>query len=382
MPGPLDGIRIIELAGIGPAPFGCMVLSDLGADVVRIDRAAVCVGGNPDRPPLDILARNRRSVGIDLKNPDGVATVLDLVAGADALVEGFRPGVCERLGIGPDVCLERNPALVFARMTGWGQDGPLGPTAGHDINYISIAGALGAIGRAGERPVPPLNLVGDFGGGGMLLALGVTAALLETKASGKGQVVDVAMVDGSALLMSMMHAFLAMGLWTDERGVNMLDTGAPFYDVYETADGGYLSVGSIEPQFMKIVLEVTGLDGEVDVAGMNNRADWPRLKQRMADVIKTRTRDEWTEAFDGLDGCVAPVLSMTEATQHPHNVARGVFVDANGVTQPAPAPRFSRTPASISAPPSYPGQHTDEVLADWGLDAARISALREARAIA
>jgi alpha-methylacyl-CoA racemase len=381
MPGPLDGIRIIELAGIGPAPFGCMVLSDLGAEVVRIDRAAA-VGGNPDRLPIDILARNRRSIGVDLKHPEGVATVLDLVEGADALVEGFRPGVCERLGIGPDVCLERNPRLVFARMTGWGQDGPLGPTAGHDINYISIAGALGPIGRAGERPVPPLNLVGDFGGGGMLLALGVTAALLETKASGQGQVVDVAMVDGSALLMSMIHSFLAMGAWKDERGVNLLDTGAPFYDVYETADGGYLSIGSIEPQFLAIVLEVTGLDAEVDVAGMNDRSDWPRLKQRVAEVIKTRTRDEWVEAFDGLDGCVAPVLSMTEAPQHPHNVARGVFVDTNGVTQPAPAPRFSRTPASISGPPASPGQHTDEVLADWGLDASRISALREARAIA
>ena len=382
MPGPLDGVRIIELAGIGPAPFGCMVLSDLGADVVRVDRAGGVVGGDPNRPPVDILNRNRRSIGVDLKNPEGTAAVLELVEHADVLVEGFRPGVCERLGIGPDVCLERNPKLIFARMTGWGQEGPLAPRAGHDINYISIAGALEPMGRSNEVPVPPLNLVGDFGGGGMLLALGVAAALFETKVSGKGQVIDVAMVDGAALLMSMMHSFKAMGVWSSERGTNMLDSGAPYYDAYETADGAYISLGSIEPQFMAEMLQITGLDAEVSVGGMNDRSDWPRLKARVAEVIKTKTRAEWDAAFEGSDACFAPLLSLDEAPEHPHNVARGLFVEENGVTQPAPAPRFSRTPAEISRPPAFPGQHTDEVLAEWGVDAARIAALREAKAIA
>jgi alpha-methylacyl-CoA racemase len=379
--GPLAGITVIEIAGIGPGPYCGMMLADLGADVIRIDRAGAVQGGDPERPPADLLARGRRSVGVDLKSPDGAEVVLSLAEQADALFEGFRPGVAERLGIGPDECLARNPRLVYGRMTGWGQEGPYAPTAGHDINYISLAGALDPIGRRGEAPVPPLNLVGDFGGGGLMLAFGLLAGLLEAKASGQGQVIDAAMVDGAASLMTMTHSFRAMGIWNDERGTNMLDTGAPFYDVYETADGGYVSIGSIEPQFYAELLRLTGLEGE-ELPWQHERAQWPAMKERMAEVFRTKTRDEWCEIMEGSDVCFAPVLPIAEAVEHPHNVARGTFVEVAGITQPGPAPRFSRTAGEIRRPPPHAGQHTDEVLDAAGFDADRIAKLREAGAVA
>jgi alpha-methylacyl-CoA racemase len=379
--GPLAGITVVEIAGIGPGPFCGMMLADLGADVIRVDRAGSVQGGDPERPPADLLARGRRSVGVDLKSPDGVEVVLSLVERADALFEGFRPGVAERLGIGPDECLARNPRLVYGRMTGWGQDGPYASTAGHDINYIALAGALDPIGRRGEAPVPPLNLVGDFGGGGLLLAFGLLAGLLEATASGRGQVIDAAMVDGAAALMTMTHSLRAMGIWNDERGTNMLDTGAHFYDVYETADGRYVSIGSIEPQFYAELLRLTGLEGE-ELPFQHDRAKWPEMKERLAAIFRTRTRDEWCALMEGTDVCFAPVLAIPEAVEHPHNVARGTFVEVAGIPQPGPAPRFSRTGAEISSPPAHPGQHTDEVLAEAGFDADRIAKLREAGAVA
>ncbi len=379
--GPLSGIRILELAGIGPAPYGTMLLGDLGADVVRIDRSSNAVGGDPDQPPADTLARSRRSIGVDLKHPDGIATVLDLVESSDVVVEGFRPGVMERLGLGPDVCLARNPRLVFARMTGWGQEGPYASMAGHDINYIALGGVLHPLGRAGEKPTPPINLVGDFGGGGMLLAFGVCAALVEVARSGEGQVIDAAMIDGAASLMSMTWSFRHMGMWNDERGTNMLDTGAHFYDTYETADGGYVSIGSIEPQFYAELLRITGLDAE-EWPWQHDQSAWPALKERMAEVFRTKTRDEWCELMEGTDVCFAPVLAMEEAPTHPHNEHRGTFIEVAGLTQPAPVPRFSRTPGAVQGPPSHAGQHTDDVLADRGFDAERIAALRASGAIA
>jgi alpha-methylacyl-CoA racemase len=375
-------VKVLEIAGIGPGPFAAMLLADMGADILRIDRAQNCVGGNPDSPPADVLNRGRRSVGLDLKNPDGVETLLRLVESSDALIEGFRPGVCERLGFGPDVCLERNPRLVFGRMTGWGQDGPYAQMAGHDINYISLAGALEPIGRAGEKPLPPLNLVGDFGGGGMFLAFGVVCALLEAKSSGQGQVVDAAMIDGSAVLMTMFHAFRAMGIWEDERGSNLLDTGAWFYEVYETKDNKYISVGALEKQFYDELITLTGLKDEPDLPWQHDKTTWPAMKERVADVFKTKTRDEWCAILEGTDACFAPVLSMTEAPEHPHNVARGTFVERNGIVQPAPAPRFSRTTPEIQRPPSFPGQHTDEALVEWGFPADDVAKLRESGAIA
>ena len=379
--GPLAGITVIELAGIGPGPFCGMMLADLGADVIRVDRAQSVQGGDPERPPADLLARGRRSIGVDLKSPDGVEVVLSLVERADALIEGFRPGVTERLGLGPDDCLARNPRLVYGRMTGWGQDGPYASTAGHDINYISLAGALDPIGRRGEAPVPPLNLVGDFGGGGLLLAFGIVAGLLEARTSGRGQVIDAAMVDGAAALMTMTHSLRAMGIWNDERGTNMLDTGAHFYDVYETADGGYVSIGSIEPQFYAELLRLTGLEGE-DLPWQHDRAQWPALKERLAGIFRTKTRDEWCEIMEGTDVCFAPVLTIPEAVAHPHNVHRGTFVEVAGIPQPGPAPRFSRTEAAIARPPAHAGQHTDEILAEAGVDDDRIAKLRETGAIA
>jgi alpha-methylacyl-CoA racemase len=379
--GPLSGITVIEIAGIGPGPYCGMMLADMGADVIRIDRAGSVQGGDPERPPADFLARGRRSVGVDLKSPDGVEVVLSLVETADALFEGFRPGVTERLGIGPDECLARNPRLVYGRMTGWGQEGPYASTAGHDINYIALAGALDHIGRAGQPPTPPLNLVGDFGGGGLLLAFGIVAGLLEARASGKGQVIDAAMVDGAASLMTMTHSFRAMGIWNDERGTNMLDTGAHFYDVYETSDGRYVSIGSIEPQFYAELLRLTGLDGE-DLPWQQDRSQWPGLKERLAAIFRTRTRDEWCELMEGTDVCFAPVLSIPEAYEHPHNVARGTFVEVAGLRQPGPAPRFSRTTPEVSGPPAHAGQHTEEVLSGAGFDAERIAKLRETGAIA
>ncbi len=378
--GPLEGIRVIEIAGIGPGPFCAMVLADLGADVVRVDRADRVPDEAPATPSLDLLNRGRRSIGVNLKVPEGVETVLRLVESADVLIEGFRPGVAERLGIGPDECAARNPRLVYGRMTGWGQDGSYASMAGHDINYIALAGVLSTIGRAGEAPVPPINLVGDFGGGGMLLALGVCAALVETARSGRGQVIDAAMTDGAALLSTMVHSFVAMGHW-GERGTNMLDTGAPFYDVYECADGEYVSIGSIEPQFYAELLRITGLESADDLPRQMDREAWPAMKARVADVIRSRTRNEWVELMEGSDVCFAPVLTPQEAYEHPHNVARGTFVEVAGVMQPAPAPRFSRTPGEISSPPPDPGQHTDELLADWGFGADEIADLRAGGAV-
>jgi alpha-methylacyl-CoA racemase len=378
--GPLQGIKILEVAGIGPGPFAGMMLSDMGADVIRIDRAdRVKVGRNS--PPKDILARGRRSVGVDLKHPDGIETVLALVEKADAIIEGFRPGVMERLGLGPDVCLARNPGLVFGRMTGWGQEGPLARAAGHDINYIALTGALHAIGRAGQAPVPPLNLVGDFGGGGMLLAFGVVCALVERATSGRGQVVDAAMVDGASSLMAMMYSFKAMGMWHDERGTNLLDTGAHFYDVYETKDREHVSIGSIEPQFYALLLEHSGLAGE-ELPPQMDRTRWAELKPRVARIFKAKTRAEWCDIMEGTDVCFAPVLSMDEAPQHPHMKQRETFLEVDGVVQPAPSPRFDRTRPELVRPPSFEGQHTDEILAEFDFDAERIAALRESRAIA
>ena len=379
--GPLTGIKIVEIAGIGPGPFAAMLLSDLGADVLRIDRAQLVSGGDPESPPLDLLNRGRRSVGVDLKQPKGVETVLRLVDQADVLLEGFRPGVMERLGLGPEACLARNSRLVYGRMTGWGQDGPLANAAGHDINYISLTGALHAIGRQGQAPVPPLNLVGDFGGGTMFLIMGVLAALVERGRSGKGQVVDAAMTDGSAALMTIFYGLKHMGFWLDERGVNMLDTGAHFYDVYETKDGKYVSIGSIEPQFYQELLEKLGLAGE-KLPGQMDRSQWPAFKQRLAAIFKTKTRAQWCELMEGSDICFAPVLSLSEAKDHPHMRARETFVTVAGARQPGPAPRFSRSVASIRRPPPHAGQHTDEALRDWGFSAEAIRELREAKAIA
>jgi len=371
--GPLDGVKVIEIASLAPGPFGCMILSDLGADVLRVDRAERC--GPAATAPRDPMSRGRRSVGINLKDPDGIELLLRLAQRADVLVEGFRPGVAERLGFGPEVCAARNPRLVFARMTGWGQDGPLAPTAGHDIDYIAISGALSLVGRAGERPVPPVNLLGDFGGGGMLLALGVVAALLERERSGLGQVVDAAMVDGSALLTSFVYGLRAMGAWQDARGVNLLDGGAPFYDTYETADGGYVAVGALEPQFYAALLSGLGLS-DLGLPDQNDRAGWPVLRARFTEVFASRTRDEWAEVFAGTDGCVAPVLSPAEAPGHPYNSSRGTFTDIGGLAQPAPAPRFGRSAADPPSPPPRPGADTDAVLADLGHTAAKIKALR------
>ena len=382
MAGPLQGIKVLEIAGIGPGPFAAMLLADLGADVLRIDRADRVSATTPEWPNLDVLNRGRRSVGIDLKSEAGVEALLELVEQADVLIEGFRPGVTERLGFGPDVCLARNERLVYGRMTGWGQDGPYAQAAGHDINYIALAGALESIGRAGEPPLPPLNLVGDFGGGGMFLVVGVLGALVERQRSGQGQVVDAAMVDGAAILMTMFHAFRAMGIWADERGTNLLDTGAHFYEVYETADAKFVSVGSIEPQFYAQLVELSGLGADGDLPHQMDKGQWPSLKERLAAIFKTKTRDEWCAVMEHTDVCFAPVLSMVEAPAHPHNVHRQTFVEVDGVTQPAPAPRFSRTPGEIQRPPAHPGQHTDEALADWGMPAERIAALRDDGAIA
>ena len=376
MAGPLQGYRIIEIAGIGPGPFAAMLLADLGAEVIRVERAGSVRGPAPDRPHFDVLLRGRRNVAIDLKQPDGVDVLLDLVEHADALIEGFRPGVMERLGVGPDDCLARNPKLVFGRMTGWGQDGPYAQAAGHDINYISLAGALAHFGRAGEAPVPPLNMVGDFGGGGMFLALGVVAALLEAQRSGEGQVVDTAMVDGSAVLMSMFWAFRSIGMFDeDARGTNLLDTGAHFYDVYECADGKFVSIGSIEPQFYAELMRLTGLEDDDRFSKQMDQAEWPDLKARLTELFATKTQAEWCELMEMTDVCFAPVLTMSEAAEHPHNVARNTFVDVAGTTQPAPAPRFSRTAPEIERPPAHAGQHTRDILADWGVSAERIEQL-------
>lgn len=376
MAGPLSGHRIIEIAGIGPGPFAAMLLADLGAEVIRVERAQAARGTAPHTPHPDVLLRGRRNIALDLKHPDGVATLLDLVEHADALVEGFRPGVMERLGVGPDECLARNPRLVFGRMTGWGQDGPYAMAAGHDINYIALAGVLGHVRRAGERPLPPLNLVGDFGGGGMFLALGVVSALLEASRSGRGQVVDAAMVDGAAALMAFFWGHSNVGMFDIEHpGTNMLDTGAHFYDVYECADGRYVSLGAIEPQFYAELLQRLGLADDPEFQQQFDRGQWSHLKDRIAEVIKRKTRDEWCAELEYTDVCFAPVLDMHEATRHPHNVQRGTFVERGGSYQPAPAPRFSRTVSSLGELPAHAGQHSRQVLLDWGLTVDRVDAL-------
>ena len=375
MSGPLSGVRIIEIAGIGPGPFAAMLLADMGAEVIRVERAGAVRDPLPEGPHFDVLLRGRRNIAIDLKQPDGVDALLTLVESADALIEGFRPGVMERLGVGPDECAARNPKLVFGRMTGWGQSGPYSQAAGHDINYLSLAGALAHFGRAGEAPVPPLNMVGDFGGGGMFLAFGVACALLEAQRSGQGQVVDTAMVDGSAVLMSMFWAFKAIGMHDENaRGTNLLDTGAHFYDVYRCSDGEYISLGSIEPQFYAELLRLTGLEGDPDFAAQMDRAKWPELKARLTELFATKSRAQWCEIMEHTDVCFAPVLTMSEAAQHPHNVERDTFVEIGGITQPAPAPRFSRTTAEVSRPPAHAGTHTREILADWGVGEDRIEA--------
>jgi len=380
MSGPLSGYRIIEIAGIGPGPFAAMMLSDMGAEVIRVERAqAVRPGAGPNK---DLLQRNRRNIAIDLKNEAGRDALMRLVESADALIEGFRPGVMERLGIGPDECLARNSKLVFGRMTGWGQTGPYAQSAGHDINYISLAGSLAHFGRAGEAPVPPLNMVGDFGGGGMFLAYGVVCALLEAQRSGKGQVVDTAMVDGAAVLMSMFWAFKEMGAFNENaRGTNLLDTGAHFYDVYECSDGAYISIGSIEPQFYSELLRLTGLDRDGEFAKQMDSSGWTHLKGRLTELFKTKSRTEWCELMEHTDVCFAPVLTMSEAAAHPHNRERETFVEFDGVVQPAPAPRFSRTKPLITLPPARAGEHTRDVLADWGFDALAIDSLFESGAV-
>ncbi len=375
--GPLDGVRVVEIAGIGPGPFCAMLLADMGAEVVRVDRPETA--GGAGWPAL--MSRGRRSVVVDLKHERGAEVVLRLVEHADALLEGFRPGVAERLGIGPDDCLARNPRLVYGRMTGWGQDGPLRHAAGHDIAYIALAGALHPIGEPGGAPVPPLNLLGDFGGGGMLLAFGIACGLLEARRSGQGQVVDAAIVDGAALLTTSIHEMVTLGLWEERRGANLLDGGAPYYGVYETADGEHMAVGALEPKFYGELLDKLGLRPD-DLPPQADRERWPELRERLEAVFRTRTRAEWTDVFEGSDACVAPVLGLSEARAHPHNRARGTFTLVDGSPQPAPAPRFSRTAPGPPAPPPVPGQHTDEVLSSSGFDAEEIASLRATGAIA
>jgi alpha-methylacyl-CoA racemase len=384
--GPLRGVRVVEIGGLGPAPFGSVVLADLGADVLRIERPdkvapAETVAVHEELAASDHLSRGRLSAGIDLKHPDGVALVRRLCREADVFVEGFRPGVAERLGVGPAVLCDDNPRLIYGRMTGFGQEGPLAHEPGHDLTYLAYSGVLAHIGREGQPPTPPLNLVADFGGGGLLLALGVCAALVERATSGRGQVIDASMVDGSALLMAPLFGAATTGFWSDDRGTNLLDSGAPFYDCYECADGRFVAVAAIEPQFYAALLDGLGLAG-AELPDQNDAAGWPALREAIGAAIRTRPRDEWAERFEHAGACVAPVLTMVEATTHPHNVARRTFVDVAGSVQPAPAPRFSRTPAAIDRPPQMAGANTDEVLADWGVTPDELAGLRESGAIA
>lgn len=378
--GPLHGRRVIEVAGIGPGPFCAMVLADLGADVIRIDRAAA-VGPATGDERFDVLGRGRRSVGLDLKHADGASVALRLIDGADALIEGFRPGVAERLGIGPGPCLERNPRLVYGRMTGWGQEGPLAQAAGHDITYAAVAGALAHIGRVDQLPTPPLNLVADFGGGGMLLALGIVAAMLHAQRTGVGQVVDAAMVDGTALLMAPFFGASAIGFWSDERGTNLLDSGAPFYDVYRCADGAEIAVGAIEPQFFADLLDVLELDPTATPL-QHDQPHWPELREVLTAAFAGRSRAEWLDRAQGRDACLAPVLTMAEVPAHPHVATRRTVVEVDGVPQPAPAPRFSATPAALSRAPTSAGTHTDEVLVEAGLTRDEVSKLRRSGVVA
>lgn len=374
--GPLQGIKVVEFAALGPAPMGAMLLADLGAEVLRIERKS-SVSGRPIAdlfdPKIDILNRSRRVVALNMKQPEAIETALRLIEQADVLIEGFRPGVMERLGVGPDVCLARNPKLVYGRMTGWGQSGALAHAAGHDINYLSLSGALHAIGEKGGKPVAPLNLVADCGGGAMLLAMGVLAGVVSARSTGQGQVVDAAMTDGAAVLMSMMYTLKAMGQWTQQRGYNLLDGGAHFYDTYQCSDGKWLSVGAIEPQFYALLLEKAGIDDPAFKAQWD-RSQWPALKEKLAAVLATRTRDAWCAVFEGSDACVAPVLDMDEAPLHAHNLSRNTFIEVNGITQPAPAPRFSGTPAGQPTPPQPDGDA--QVLSDWGFSADELACLR------
>ena len=372
--GPLSGLKIVEFAGIGPGPFCGMLLSDLGADVVRVDRKGPARGS-----PADVTARGRRSVALDLKQPQSIEACLKLMEQADGVIEGFRPGVMERLGLGPDVALARNPRLVYGRMTGWGQFGPYAKAAGHDMNYIAITGALDAIGTT-EKPVPPLNLVGDFGGGALYLAFGLLAGVIHARQSGQGQVIDCAMSDGAASLMAMFYGFKAGGMWNEGRRSNLLDGGAHFYDTYQCSDGGWISIGSIEPQFYLLLLEKTGIT-DPQFQHQMSREDWPELRDKLAAVIATKTRDEWCALMDGTDVCFAPVLSMDEAPSHPHNAARETFVEVGGVVQPAPAPRFSATPGKIQGPPPKIGADNDAALADWGFSAGMIADLKASGAL-
>lgn len=373
--GPLDGLRVLEFAGVGPGPFAAMMLADMGAEVLRIDR--------PNPSGLGIIVderhqlhyRGRRSVAIDLKDHSGVELALRLAGSADVLIEGFRPGVMEKLGLGPEVCLRRNGKLVYGRMTGWGQSGPLAGAAGHDINYIALAGVLHTIGQSAEPPVPPLNLVGDFGGGALYLAFGVLCALHEAAKSGRGQVVDAAMVEGAASLMTMIFGLAATGSWQDRRQTNILDGAAPYYGAYETSDGQYVSVGAIEPKFYAQLLDRLELTGDPDMQEQNNRNRWPEMKRKMAAKFKTKTRDQWCRIMEGSDACFAPVLSLNEVSRHPHMTAREAFVAVDGLVQPAPAPRFSRSKPKIQGPPPRAGQHTGEALRDWGIEAEEIAQL-------
>jgi alpha-methylacyl-CoA racemase len=372
---------VIEIVGIGPGPFAAMMLADMGADVLRIDRTDRARSGGPyARPELDILNRGRPNAAVDLKRPEGVELILRLLERSDALIEGFRPGVMERLGLSPEVCLGRNPRLVYGRMTGWGQDGPMARAAGHDLNYLALSGTLSCIGRPDEPPVPPLNLVCDFGGGGMLLAFGITCALMERERSGRGQVVDAAMLDGAAILSASLHGMQQSG-FLFPRGTNLLDGGAPDYDVYETSDGRYVTIASLEPQFHANLLEVLGLADE-GLPHPLDRSAWPETKRRFAEIFRTRTREEWCAAFDGVDVCFAPVLELDEARDHEHNRTRGVFVDVGETRQPAPAPRFSRTPGAVRGPAVAPGHDTDAALGEWGFDAAEIRTLRDEGVVA
>lgn len=375
--GPLQGLKILEMGGIGPGPFCGMMLADLGAEVIRVERQGQ---GAPSGYPTDILNRGKKSIRVDLKTPRGVEAILKMAVRLDGLFEGFRPGVMEKLGLGPEECLARNPRLVYGRMTGWGQQGPLSQQAGHDINYIALTGALHSIGRSGDKPVPPLNLVGDFGGGGMLLAFGMVCALLERERSGRGQVVDSAIIDGTAALMAMIYGFRAGGRWSPQREDNILDGAAPFYDTYETRDGRYVSLGAIEPQFYQKLLDLLQIQG-VDLSRQRHKEDWPELKERIAARIKQKTRDQWCAVFEGQNACFAPVLALDEVSRHPHNAARKTFLEIEGVWQAAPAPRFSRTENDLPAPPARPGCHTQEVLRAFGFTPREIAELADQKVI-
>ena len=382
MSGPLTGFKVVEMAGIGPAPMCAMMLSDMGAEVIRVDRVQDAGLGIAMQPEFSFLTRGRPSIAMDLKNPDAIATLLELIDGADALLEGFRPGVMERLGLGPEICLERNPRLVYGRVTGWGQQGPLSGSAGHDLNYIALSGALHAIGRSDdEPPAIPLNLVGDFGGGTMFILTGILAALLECKSSGKGQVVDAGMVDGALSLMTSIYGMKAAGIQSDRRADNILDSGSHFYNVYETSDGKYVSIGSIEKKFYEELIETLGLQ-DTDLPRQMDRGQWPAMRERLAALFRTKTRDQWCAIMENTDICFAPVLTLAEAPAYPHNKERDAFVEVAGQLHPAPAPRFSRTPSSIKGPAPRPGSNTEAALRDWGIDAGRIARLRQTGAIA